>query len=111
MCIVTFRFEGKPPSEDRLLERLRLELGSQAERQFDSIEVKDGLVHFLSMSALPLLYAAKVCQELGGAATDPRGRVRARIPIPRWAHTPWTQHPWFKRLSIRLGGISLRQEP
>lgn len=104
----TFHFEVDAPSEPMLIQLLRTELGHYAFDEFDSIDVEKDRVQFTSMNLIAIVYAAKVCQRLGGSPAAPGSEGKAhRVPIPSWAVTPWIQHSWFTRLKIKWGRIKL----
>lgn len=100
MCIVELRFDT-PPSERRLLEALQHELGPNARTAFDAIEWDADRVTFYSMKLVPLVYAAKVGQQLGGVATH------GSLVIPAWAERPWREHSWLERVRISCGRVTV----
>jgi hypothetical protein len=110
MCLLEFRFTDRAPTPEALSAKLGDQLGTRSQR-LDELEVRGDRVRALSQHVVALLYFAKICQELGGVSVRPDGSEPGRIPIPGWAQIPWRQHGLLKRLSIRLGRISLRRVP
>jgi hypothetical protein len=106
-----FRFDGRAPERARLVQALRTELGPRAERHFDGIGVQGDRVELTSIDPVALLYAAKVCQSLGGAAFLPGVPGDLHLPLPRWCERPWIAHGWMTRLKIRLGRIVFAPRP
>ena len=111
MCIEEFWFGAEIPAEEKLLEHLRAELGADARARFDEISVRGDRVQLTSQDVIALIYAAKVCQRLGGAAVAPGTTEKGRVPIPPWAEVPWNTHSWFERLKIKWGRISFARVP
>lgn len=103
MALVRFRFDGEAPSEGQIREALRGQLGPRARRAVDSVEVEGSEVSVTSKDYVALIYAWKVCVELGGR----RARLGPDGPpsLPSWTSIPWTEHSWLSRLSIRFGRI------
>lgn len=119
MCLLQFWFESGAPPMPVLVVRLHAELGSHARllsakgegffaaqrALFEQLEVQRDRVVASSMSALPLIYFTKVCQQLGGLAVSTSKPLPRQLPVPDWARAPWTTYSWFAKLKIRLSGM------
>jgi hypothetical protein len=112
MCLHCFRF-ARPPDERAWRARLRHEVGARrsSERNVetswrDEPEGAGGALEILSMDAIALAYATKVCLELGAEPVSPTGERRARAPPP-WTATRWVAMPWLTEARIWLGPTQL----
>jgi len=112
MCVTEYRFDGPAPPCESLTRELQDELGGTVS-ELEPIEVDGDRVRIASMSAIVLLYGAKVCQRRGGWAVHPyeADPPACVVPIPSWAETPWREHGFFRRLCLGFGEISLERVP
>ncbi|WP_434044353.1 MULTISPECIES: hypothetical protein [Sorangium] len=101
-----FRFIQQP-DECAWRARLRDEVGARRsnERNVETCWHGDreaGTLEVLSMDAIALAYAAKVCVELGGEPALPMHARHGPIQPP-WTATRWIAMPWWTRARIWFG--------
>jgi hypothetical protein len=104
MTLERYRFAGGAPDEAALLSRLSQCFGGTVPYGFERFEVKGERVHVTSMDWIALVYAARICVELGGVRLAfTKDEPVAAPPSPPWSARPWASYGWLTRLRIRLG--------
>ncbi|HEY4176069.1 MAG TPA: hypothetical protein VGM90_04530 [Kofleriaceae bacterium] len=101
MMMRRFRFAHDPDVES-LRMQLRAEVGARLASE-RSVEMSSGggVVELLSMDAIGLVYASKVCVVNGGESE------RAPWTPPGWASRPWVDVPWLTKLKLWIGPTKL----
>jgi hypothetical protein len=105
-----FRF-NREPDRQVFRSRLRAEIGKRRSREGNldvswrpDRESDAGVFEVLSMDAIAIVYAGKVCLEIGGEPAD------GPWAPPDWATAKWVEIPWTKKLRLTFGPTKLYRE-
>jgi hypothetical protein len=84
--------------ETAIMERIGKHAANEIELEFSG-----DLVRILTMDPVFMVYAARVCVELGGQPCAHSGALRA-VEWPEWTARPWHEYGWTARARIRMFG-------
>jgi len=94
-------FTAAPPSEGELAGHLRSQLGDASGVEHYAADGRWGELRCL-LDPVTRPYALEFLARRGGLLVDPRSRAPLPLVLPAFVDRPWRQHPWWRRLRIRL---------